>query len=225
MAGTALSPYLYIWQASEAVEEKHQPENRMKPESQLLKNAWSDVGIGMFFSAVVMYFIILCAAATLHRGGATHPGSASEVARALRPFAGRAAGALFALGIIGVGVLAVPVLTTGVANIIAESARWRRGLNETPRRASKFYLVIAACTVVAMALNYTGVNIMKALLWAGMADGILAAPLMIVIMLITNNRAIMGERVNSKPLNIAGWITTGAIFAAAAGALTSALRP
>jgi Mn2+/Fe2+ NRAMP family transporter len=147
------------------------------------------------------------------------------VARALQPFAGEAAGILFALGIIGVGVLAVPVLTTGVANIIAEGARWRHGLNEPPRRASKFYLVIVACTLIAMVLNYIGINLMKALLWAAIVNGVIAAPLMLLIMLITNNPAVMGERVNSRSLNIAGWITTAALFAALAGAIIKFMYP
>lgn len=225
VAGTTLSPYLYVWQASEAVEEKHQPENRTRPRAQLLSKAWSDVAIGMFFSTFIMYFVILCTAATLFKSGGTQVSSASEVARALQPFAGKAAGVLFALGIIGVGVLAVPVLTTGVADMIAEAARWRHGLNEPPRRARKFYSVIAGCTVLAMVLNYVGINLMKALLWAGVVNGVLAGPLMLIIMLITNNRAIMGERVNSRSLNLAGWITTDALFAALTGAIVKIFIP
>ena len=220
VVGTTLSPYLYFWQASQAVEEEVAMGRRRlwqrqgASKAELSYAAW-DVNIGMFFSNLVMYFIILSTAATLFKTGQTEIKSAADAAQALRPLAGNAAGLLFALGVVGVGFIAVPVLTTGAAYALAETLRWRHGLDEQPGDARNFYASIAIAMLVAMSMNFIGINVIDALFWAAVIMGLLAPPLMLVIMLITNNRAIMGTRVNGLALNVLGWVTTAAVFAAA----------
>jgi NRAMP (natural resistance-associated macrophage protein)-like metal ion transporter len=220
VVGTTLSPYLYFWQASQAVEEEVAMGRRRLWQRQgastaeLSYAAW-DVNIGMFFSNLVMYFIMLSTASTLFKAGQTDIQSAADAAQALRPLAGNAAGVLFALGVVGVGFIAVPVLTTGAAYALAETFRWRHGLDEQPGRAKHFYSVIAMSTLVAMSMNFIGLNVIDALFWAAVIMGLLAPPLMLVVMLITNNRTIMGDRVNGLALNVLGWASTVAVFAAA----------
>ena len=176
-----------------------------------------DVIFGMFFSNLVMYFIILATAATLVKSGKTNIDSAAEAAQALQPLAGNAAGLLFALGVIGVGFLAVPVMTTGAAYDLCQSFGWKHGLYRKPAEAKKFYGAVAVFTLIAIALNFFGVNPMKALVFAGIVQGFSTPPLMLLIMRMTNNRAIMANRVNGRAINILGWITTVATFAASAG--------
>jgi Mn2+/Fe2+ NRAMP family transporter len=186
--------------------------------------AW-DINIGMFFSNVVMYSIILCAAATLHHAGQTNITSAAQAASALRPLAGNAAGLLFALGMIGAGFLAIPVLTAGAAHALAETFGWRHGLSEHPRTAHQFYAVITAATLIAMAMNFYNVDPMAALFWASVIMGVLAAPLLVMIMLITNRPEVMGPRVNGVGLNLLGGATTIAVAGASAALFWSWLHP
>jgi Mn2+/Fe2+ NRAMP family transporter len=169
----------------------------------------------MFFSNVVMYFIILATAATLFKAGKTNIASAVDAAGALRPLAGNAAGTLLALGLIGSGFLAVPVLTGSAAYAVAETFGWRSGLDEPPRRATRFYGVIAVSTLISLCINFLGINPISALFWTAVINGFLAPPLLLVIMLIANNRKVMGRRVNTPSLNILGWMTTGLMTAAA----------
>jgi Mn2+/Fe2+ NRAMP family transporter len=175
----------------------------------------------MFFSNTVMYFIILATGATLFKAGKTDISTAAEAAQALRPLAGNAAGLFFALGVIGVGFLAVPVMTTGAAYDLCQSVGCKHGLYRKPAEAKKFYIAIAIFTFIAMGLNFCGINPMKALVFAGVVQGFSTPPLMLLIMRMTNNRAIMGNRVNGRAINILGWITTAAIFAATAGLVIS----
>ena len=220
--GTTLSAYLYTWQSNEEVEEKiaagrrRLAERRGASRKELRQSMW-DIVFGMFFSNTVMYFIILSTAATLFRAGKTNINSASEAAQALRPLAGNAAGLLFALGVIGVGFLAVPVMTTGAAYDLCQSLGWKHGLYRKPAEAKKFYLAITIFTLIAIGLNFFGINPMKALVLAGIVQGFSTPPLMLLIMRITNNRAIMGNRVNGRAINILGWITVVAIFSASVG--------
>jgi len=220
--GTSLSAYLYTWQSNEEVEEKIAAgrrrlwQRRGATRSELKRSMW-DVIFGMFFSNLVMYFIILATAATLFKSGKTNIDSAAEAAQALQPLAGNAAGLLFALGVIGVGFLAVPVMTTGAAYDLCQSVGWKHGLYRKPAEAKKFYGAVAIFTLIAIALNFFGVNPMRALVFAGIVQGFSTPPLMLLIMRITNNRAIMGKRVNGRAINILGWITTVTIFAASAG--------
>jgi Mn2+/Fe2+ NRAMP family transporter len=175
----------------------------------------------MLFSNIVMYFIILSTAATLFTSGHRDVTSAAQAADALRPIAGHAAGTLFALGIVGVGLLAVPVMTTGAAYDVSQAFGWRHGLHRRPHEAKKFYLAIAAFTVVATAMNFFGVNPMKALVFAGIVQGFSTPPLMLLILRMTNDRRIMGPRVNGVAMNVLGWITTIAIFAASIALIVS----
>jgi Mn2+/Fe2+ NRAMP family transporter len=139
----------------------------------------------------------------------------------LRPLAGHAAGFLFAIGIIEVGFLAVPVMTTGAAYDLCRSIGWENGLYKKPREAKKFYTTISTFTVIGMAINFCGINPIKALVWAGIVQGFSTPPLMLLIMIMINSRKIMGDQVNGPALNVLGWITTAAIFAATAGLVLS----
>ena len=217
--GTSLSAYLYTWQSNEEVEEKIAAGRRTSRErigtsdAELKTTLW-DVIFGMLFSNVVMYFIILATAATLFVAGQHNIDSAAQAAQALRPLAGNAAGLLFAFGIIGVGFLAVPVMTTGAAYDLCQSVGWVSGLHYKPAKARKFYGAIAVFTLLAMGLNFLGINPMRALVLAGIVQGFSTPPLMLLIMLITNRSAIMGNKVNGRAINILGWVTTVMIFAA-----------
>lgn len=218
LIGTRLSPYLYFWQSSQTVEEEILiGRENAASRAGLRSRAW-DVNVGMFFSNLIMYFVILCTAATLFRTGQTNVLTAQQAAQALRPLAGNAASVLFALGIIGVGVLAVPVLTTGPAHALAEIFGWSHGLRKAPARAPEFYGVIVLSTVVAVVIGLSGINPISALFWASVIMGLLAPPLMLIIMLAVNNPAIMGEHANGKWLKLLGGLTTAAVTVAA-GAL------
>jgi NRAMP (natural resistance-associated macrophage protein)-like metal ion transporter len=225
LLGTTISPYLFFWQASQEVEEekargrKRLWQQRSATDDELRYAAW-DVNLGMFFSNVVMYFIILASAATLHQQvPPLRIESAADAALALRPLAGGWAELLFALGLVGSGFLAVPVLTTASAYALCEACRWKQGLNQKPHRARAFYGVIVASTLVGMLINFAGINPVDALFWTAVLNGCLAPPLLLVIMLVANNRAIMGRRVNGPGTNLLGWATTALMFAAALGLL------
>ena len=161
----------------------------------------------MFASVIVMYFIILTSAATLFQAGHTDIKTAADAAKALEPVAGKAASALFALGIIGTGLLAVPVLTTSAAYALAEAFQWEAALDRKPWQAKEFYLAISISTVIGLLINFTGISAMTALFWTAVLNGLLSAPLLFAIMFISNNKKIMGKRVNSRWTNIVGWTT------------------
>jgi Mn2+/Fe2+ NRAMP family transporter len=158
---------------------------------------------------------MLATGATLHATGQTNIQSASDAAAALRPLAGDLAGLLLAVGLIGTGVLAVPILTGSAAYAICESMGWRYGLDEKPGRAKQFYAVIALATVVGMAINFLGINPIDALFYTAVINGLLAPPLLVLIMLASNNRTIMRDRVNNRWTNVAGWTATVVMAAAA----------
>ena len=222
--GTSLSAYLYTWQSNQEVEEeialgRRRLWQRKGATHAELRESKKDILIGMFFASLIMYFIILSTASTLYKAGKTDINSAVDAAEALRPVAGDAAGILFALGIIGVGFLAVPIMTTGAAYDLCQAVGWKHSLHAKPREAKKFYLAIVVITLVATAINFFGINPMRALVFAGIVQGLSTPPLMLLIMLMTNNKEIMGAHVNSKVLNILGWVTTVAIFAASSALL------
>ncbi len=224
LIGTRLSPYVYFWESSQRVEEETLVGRRSADSTEdLTSTAW-DVNAGMFFSNLIMYFVILCTAATLFHSGAGQIGTVAEAAQALRPLAGGAASLLFAVGVIGVGILAVPVLTTGPAHALAETFGWRHGLQQHPGRAPEFYAVIALSTCVAIAIGLSGFNPIAALFWASLAMGLLAPPLMLIIMLATNSRKIMGQRTNTVWVNGIGWLTTAAVTLAVAGLIWTWVR-
>jgi Mn2+/Fe2+ NRAMP family transporter len=143
--------------------------------------------------------------------------SAADAAEALRPLAGNAASLLFAVGLIGAGCLAVPVLTASAAYALSEAFGWRWGLNERPERAKPFYAVIVVAMLVGVLINFLGINPMDALFWSAVLNGVLAPPLLVLLMLVANNREVMGERVNHWGTNVLGWGTTFVMFAAAVG--------
>ncbi|WP_337267665.1 Nramp family divalent metal transporter [Oryzifoliimicrobium ureilyticus] len=226
MVGTSLSAYIYTWQSNQEVEEqiadgKKTLSSRLGASREELRSTQRDVLAGMGFANIIMYCIMLSTAATLHANGQTSIDTAAQAAEALRPIAGDAAGILFALGIIGVGFLAVPVMTTGAAYDLAQAFGWKASLNARPRDARKFYLAIGAFTAAAVALNFLGFNPMKALVWSGIVQGFSTPPLLFLIMLMTNNRRIMGDKVNGGLTNFLGWTTTLAIFSATAGLIAT----
>ena len=178
--------------------------------------ARNDVFTGMFFSNLVMYFIILTTAATLHAHGMRNIETAKQASEALRPLAGPGAYWLFTLGLIGTGMLGVPVLAGSCAYAIAEAASWKGdSLSRTPRRAPQFYMVIAGAMVIGLALDFAGLNAVKMLFWSAVLNGMLAPPLVVLVILLTSDRKVMGARVNSRGAKVLGW-TCAAVMSAAA---------
>lgn len=227
--GTTISPYLFFWQASQEVEEEVSQGRETLPQREgatdaELRYAALDVNIGMFFSNVVMYFIILATAATLFKAGKTDIQSATDAAQALRPLAGNACTVLLGLGLIGAGFLAVPILSGSAAYAMCEAFNWRCGLDEKVRQAHHFYLIIAISTVAGMLMNFVRINPIAALFWTAVINGFLAPPLLVLIMLVANNRQVMGDRVNGKWLNILGWGATAAMTAAAVALVWTWIR-
>ena len=224
--GTSLSAYIYTWQSNEEVEEKIEAgrrrlwQRRGASKAELKQSMW-DIVFGMVFANAVMYFVILSTAATLFKAGHHDINSAADAAQALRPLAGKGAELLFTLGVIGVGFLAVPVMTTGAAYDLCQSLGWKNGLYRKPGEAKGFYVATAIFTFMAIGLNFFGINPMKALVWAGIVQGFSTPPLMLLILRLTNNPEIMGKRVNGRAMNVLGWVTTIAIFAASAGLIVS----
>jgi len=218
--GTTISPYLFFWQADQEVEEEisfgraTRVQRRGATNAELKYAAW-DVGIGMLLSNAVMYFIILATAATLFNSGQHNIQSATEAAQALEPLAGNAASILLAFGLIGSGLLAVPILTGSSAYAVTGALGGRHGLDQKWQRAKLFYGVIIVSTLVAVLINFIGINPIRALFLAAVINGFLAPPLLVVIMLVANNRQIMGDRVNGRWSNFLGWTTTMVMFVAA----------
>jgi Mn2+/Fe2+ NRAMP family transporter len=219
MIGTALSAYLFTWQSNEEVEEKVAAgkvrllDRRGTTERQLRKT-FIDVMIGMFFSALVMYSIIVATASTLFRTGVHQVESAAVAAKALTPVAGNASSLLFTLGIVGVGFLAIPVMTTGAAYDVCQTFERKNGLHLKWNEGKMFYGTIVGVMIAAVGLNFIGVNPMRALVFAGIVQGFSTPPLMLLIMLMTNSPFIMGDKRNSLVINLLGWFTTLIIFAA-----------
>ena len=222
--GTTISPYLFFWQASEEVEEevdigrKTVWQRKGANQSELSHAKWDTI-TGMVFCNIVFYFVILASAATLHAHGKTDIRSATEAAQALRPLAGNAATILFAIGLIGAGFLAVPVLTGSSAYAIAEAFDWKYGLSKKPKQAKHFYMVIAVSTLIGMLINFTGINPIQALFWTSVMNGFLAPPLLVIIMIVSNNKKIMGNKVNGRLANIVGCAAAMIMFAAVIGLL------
>ena len=224
--GTTISPYLFFWQAGQEVEEQHR--RHVKPLHVSPRNAGAELArirtdtlVGMGFSHITALFIIIATAATLHAHGVTQITNAAQAAQALRPIAGQFAFALFAVGIIGTGLLAVPVLAGSAAYAVSETFGWTEGLDRQPREAKAFYGVIALATMGGVALNFIGIDPMSALYWAAVVNGLLAPPLMVVTMLIARNPAIMGDLVMGRGLEIGGWLATAVMWLVAGGFLLS----
>jgi NRAMP (natural resistance-associated macrophage protein)-like metal ion transporter len=225
--GTTISPYLFFWQASQEVEEdrKHGKltlAQRRGSTDEELSVARGDVYTGMFASNLVMFFIILTTAATLHAHGIQNIETAKQASEALRPLAGQGAYWLFTLGLIGTGMLGVPVLAGSCAYAIAEAASWKaESLSMKARGAPAFYGVIAGAMVVGLALDFAGLNAVKMLFWSAVVNGMLAPPLVILVVLLTSDKRIMRGRVNSRGAKVLGWICAAVMSAAALALLVT----
>ncbi|HEX3100484.1 MAG TPA: divalent metal cation transporter, partial [Pyrinomonadaceae bacterium] len=215
-------PYLFFWEASEEVEEekcegRETVAQRRGATDKEIKKEKIDTITGMLFCNVVFYFVIVSAGATLHVTGQTNIQSATEAAQALRPLAGNFATVLFGIGLIGAGLLAIPVLTGSSAYAVAEMFNWKSGLDEKPRQAKKFYGIIAVSTLVGVGIDFLGINPINALFWTAVINGVVAPPLLVVVMLVSNNKRVMGGRTNGLGTNIIGWLAAAVMFAAAIG--------
>lgn len=240
--GTTISPYLFFWQAAEEIEEEHErieqkqhqanigkpvaekPGGRQGHLRRAVRVLRLDTAIGMTAASTTFWFIVMATGLTLHPHGIVNIATAAQAAEALRPLAGDLAGFVFALGIIGTGLLAIPVLAGSAAYGIAESFGWREGLSERFDHARGFYAVIAASTLIGLAFNFLGINPIAALVYTAVINGIVAVPLLALLLLVANNRAIMGNFTNGRLSNTVGVLTT-AVMAVAAIALIVSLLP
>jgi NRAMP (natural resistance-associated macrophage protein)-like metal ion transporter len=221
--GTTISPYLFFWQAAEEVEdEQEDPEAKPlvdAPEQapRELARIELDTLVGMGFSNVIALFIVLTTAATLNAHGIKDIQTSSQAAEALRPIAGEFAFVVFALGIVGTGMLAVPVLAGSAAYAIGEAFGWRVGLSQKPGRAKAFYAAIALATLVGALLNFSPLDPIKALFWSAVINGVAAVPIMIMIMILSSRRAVMRQFALGPVLKTFGWLATAVMAAAAVG--------
>ena len=219
--GTSLSAYVYTWQSNQEVEEqiaigRSRVWQRKGATAAEMKRTSRDVLTGMIFSNFILYFILLATGVTLHGSAQTEIETAAQAAAALEPVAGPAAKYLFAAGIIGVGFLAVPVMTTGAAYDVVQGLGREGSLHDAPDENRLFYAIIAAVTILAVGLNFLGFNPMKALIWSGIVQGFSVPPLLLLMMMLTNSRSVVGARTNSRWTNLLGWLTTGVTFLCAA---------
>ena len=220
--GTTITPYCFFWQSSEEAEDE-----RIDPTAHPLREApgearaqisriRADTYLGMGFSNLISLFIIITTAATLNAHGITNIQTSAQAAEALRPIAGEFAFAVFAAGIIGIGLLAVPVLAGSAAYALGEAFGWPTGLSRLPRDAKAFYATIAVATLIGIFINFVGLDPIKALFWAAVLNGIVAVPLMVVIMIMARQRRVMGAFIVPRPLSAMGWLSTGVMAAAVA---------
>ncbi len=218
--GTTISPYLFFWQASEEVEDMQK--NRglalkgdavaAPPELRRIKwDTWS----GMFYSDVTAFFIMLATAVTLHVAGVTDINTAAQAASALKPLAGEFAYLLFALGILGVGMIGVPVLAGSGAYALSEALGWKEGLERKAKDARGFYGVIAVSVLAGLVIQYSPISPMKALFWSAVINGVVAVPLLVVIILLASKKSVMGDYTASRTLVVLGWIATAVMGVAA----------
>ena len=214
--GTSLSAYIYTWQSNQEVEEQIAIGRRLRQRKAAsvaeMKRTSREALTGMIFSNIILYFILLATGATLHPAGQTGIESAADAAAALEPVAGEAAKLLFAAGIVGVGFLAVPVMTTGAAYDLVQGMGREGSLHDAPDENRLFYAIIAAVTLLAIMLNFLGFNPMKALVWSGIVQGFSVPPLLFLMMLLTNRPGVVGARTNGRWTNMLGWTTTGVTF-------------
>ena len=223
--GTTISPYLFFWQASEEVEEMERHQERgsllIAPEAaarELRRIRW-DTWSGMFYSDITAYFIILATAVTLHVAGITDIQTADQAATALRPLAGDLAFLLFTMGIMGVGLIGVPVLAGSAGYALAEAMGWKWGLERKVSDARGFYAVIIISVLCALGIQYSPISPMKALFWSAVINGVVAVPLMAVIIILASKKSVMGNFTASRPIVILAWVATGIMAVAALGML------
>ncbi|PIZ63894.1 iron transporter [Candidatus Saccharibacteria bacterium CG_4_10_14_0_2_um_filter_52_9] len=224
--GTTISPYLFFWQTSQEVEEeiaagKTTVALRRGTEKLAIRKMRLDVWTGMFLSNLVMFFIIAACGGVLFSHGITDINSASQAAEALRPFAGSASYSLFALGIIGTGLLAIPVLAGSASYAVAETFRWRGGLNQKLKQAYAFYGVLIIAMLIGLSINFIGLNPVKVLIYAAVANGIVAPLVLALIILISSNKRIMGAHVNKHSTTFIGWLVTCLMTVAGGAAIFS----
>jgi len=224
--GTTISPYLFFWQAAEEVEEerargRRTVRDRAGATAAELASAQRDVAGGMGYAALIMYFIVLTTASTLHAHGKVDIASAADAAQALRPLAGDAAAWCFTLGLVGTGMLGVPVLAGSAAYAVSEAERWRGSLDDTPRMAPRFYAVLAAAILVGAGLVVWGVDPVKALFGAAVVNGLLAPPLIALVVRLTSDPDVMGGHVSPPWMRRLGWIAFGAMALAGAALIAA----
>ncbi len=224
--GTTISPYLFFWQTSQEVEEEIQKgkvtiQLRQGTTEEEVRKMRKDVWSGMFLSNVVMFFIIAACAATLFAAGITNIATAEDAAKALRPLAGEQAYLLFAIGVIGAGLLAVPVLAGSASYAISESFGWKFGLHKLLKEAYSFYGVIMFSMVIGLLINFIGFDPIKALIYSAVANGLVAPVMLVLIVLMSSNKKIMGERTNHPVITFFGWLITGIMVVAGAATLFS----
>jgi Mn2+/Fe2+ NRAMP family transporter len=217
--GTTISPYLFFWQAAQEVEESAAAASGRKgahaaSTGRQLQRIELDTIAGMTFSNLIALAIIVSAAATLHPAGITHIESSAQAAEALRPIAGPFAFALFCLGIVGTGMLAVPVLAGSAAYAVAETFRWKHGLDLKPHQARGFYAIVALATAGGVGLNFLGIDPIRALVWAAVINGVAAVPIMAVMMLLASDRRVLGKFTVRRWLKLAGWLAMATMAAA-----------
>jgi Mn2+/Fe2+ NRAMP family transporter len=228
--GTTISPYLFFWQASEEAEEvrNNRQERALKRAPHQAEEQFARIRVdtyaGMGLSNLVALFIILTTAATLHAAGIREVETSAQAAKALEPLAGRFAFSLFAVGIIGTGLLAVPVLAGSAAYGVAETFRWRASLETRPQKAKQFYGVLAIATLVGLALNFIGLNPIRALFLSAVINGVVSVPLMVVTMRMATNRKVMSEFTLPPYLRVMGWVATAVMAAASIGLFSTLAR-
>lgn len=213
--GTTISPYLFFWQASVEVEEMKKRKKLLMVNKRIINDAEKDVDFGMGFSGLVMFFIILTTGTVLYNGGVRQIDTVEQAANALRPLAGNLAYLLFAIGVIGTGLIAIPVLSGSLSYIFTETFGWEQGLDKKFHEAKGFYIIIALSLLLGLSLNYIGISPIKALIYTAVLYGITAPVLIAIILHISNNKAIMGKFVNNRRTNILG-VTALIIMLAAA---------
>jgi Mn2+/Fe2+ NRAMP family transporter len=219
--GTTISPYLFFWQASEEVEDMRRggapplaAARRDLAVAELRRIRW-DTWSGMFYSDLTAFFIILATAVTLHVAGITDIQTAAQAANALRPLAGQLAFLLFALGILGVGMIGVPVLAGSGAYAMSEALGWNEGLERRVGDARGFYSVLAVSVLAGLGIQYSPISPMKALFWSAVINGVVAVPLIVVVILLASRRSVMGDFTASRPIRLLGWIAALVMGAAA----------
>lgn len=225
--GTTISPYLFVWQSSQEAEDQRIDPNK-KPlrdqphkEPEETKRIRIDTLVGMGVSNVIAVAIIMTTAATLHASGKTNIESSAQAAEALKPVAGAFAEFIFALGIVGTGLLAIPVLAGSTAYAIGEGRKWPVGLSRKPKEAIAFYCVLALSVALGVVLNFTGIDPIKALYWSAVINGVLAAPVMVIMMLLVRRKSVMGDLVVRGPVYWLGWLATAAMALCILGMVAS----
>ena len=212
--GTTISPYLFFWQATMEVEDKKKMKRDLVVNKRIINEMRKDVDFGMLFSNLVMFFIILTTGSVLFKGGIHKIDTVEQAAQALKPLAGRAAYLLFATGVIGTGLLAIPVLSGSLSYIVTESFGWKEGLDKKFQKAKAFYIIIAISLILGLSMNYIGISPIKALIYSAILYGLTAPVLIAIILHISNNKKIMGKNINGRISNILGFAALSLMTAA-----------